>query len=343
MLYPIIEELQLHEVRRGLFRRSRRDVGQLPRQRPGTVLVFQVNNSYVVAPGQRLRGDEPVVVNAASVSVVDVRQRMVPAHIALPSANPANAFAVRVTFSCRVRDAETFVATHADLIDELASYLRQDRQLRVLSTSFTLDQLADAHDALSAQIEARFSLKPLAMEGIEITLNDVDVLTPEDVAEFERSRQQVHRQQVLEKLHRDFDRAEADLIEKILDRGPRAVEALAIRLGEVSVGNATTRSYGEADKSTARLLEILTNLATYGHADQVSVDTALVIDEIVTRITGKPQSVTYRDAAAADDEPAKPIAGRPAAAQAPIKTETRQDEEDAWRGSSKPQEIEDDL
>lgn len=340
MHYPIIEQVQLPEVRRGLFRRNRRDVSQLPRQRPGTVLVFHAHNQYLVAPSQRLHGDEPVVVDAASVTVVDVRQRMVPVHLDLRSANPANAFALRVTFGCRVREAASVVATHADLMEELTAYLRQDRQLRALASSFTHDELADAQDALSAQIEARFSLKPLDLEGIDISLSDVDVLTPEDMAVFERERQDVIRRQILEKLHRDFDRAEADLIERILDRGPRAVEALAIRLGEVNMANATARSYGEADKATSRLLEMFTNLATYGHADQVPVDTAAVIDEIVMRITGKQHSVTSQPTSVSAGEPAASLESGQVSRHS---VSSDVDDEGEWRGSPKPQEVDDDL
>ncbi|MET8256517.1 SPFH domain-containing protein [Micromonospora sp. NPDC005205] len=339
MPYPIIEEVQLDEVRRGLFRRTRRDVGQLPRQRPGTVLVFQVSNRYVIAPGQRLRGDEPVVVDAASVSVVDVRQRMVPVRLELPSANPANVFAVRVTFSCRVREAETVVATHADMMEDLASYLRQDRQLRALANGYTLEELADARDALSAQIEARFSLKPVELEGVEVLLGDVDVLTPKDLIDFERSRQELNRNQILEMVHRDFDRSQAALIEDILNRGPQAVEALAIRLGEVSLGNATIRSYGEDDKSTGRLLEMLTNLASYGHADQVPIDTALIIDKIVAKVAGDSQSVTFRDTALPLGDPATAI-GRRATSQEARSNSGKED--DDWRGSSEPQDVDDD-
>jgi hypothetical protein len=274
------------------------------------------------------------VINAASVTVVDMRQRLVPVVLHLPSANPANTFAARVSFQCRVREAETVVATHAEIHDELLSYLRQDRKLRLLSGGYSHDQLNEARNALAAQIEARFVLRPLEVEGLDIAFGDVEVLTPNDLANFERERQAVARRQAIETLNTDFDRQEAKLIEEILNRGPQAIEALAIRLGEVTVANSTTRGYAEQEKATNRLLSMMSTLAEYGHTDRLPIDTTVIIDQILANITGKPISTRF-------DEPAIGTADKPREVGSRAKDDA--DSSGEWLGGSDPQAVDDDY
>src|SRR4051794_38098392 len=94
--YPIVEELTLAPPRRTIFG-SRRDVAELPQQRPGTVLVFATPGGHEVLSGARhFNGREDVIIDAVAVSVIDTRERIVTIPVELPSGTVADSFHVEI-------------------------------------------------------------------------------------------------------------------------------------------------------------------------------------------------------------------------------------------------------
>src|SRR5262245_5392003 len=110
--YPIVIGRGLDEARRrgplGI-RSARREVDEMIRPDAGHhVLVYKVDNDYVLDNGGRSGRDEQVV-RASHVSVVDMRREApVVVEFPVPSKDSAE-FTVRVTFGCTVTDPITIV------------------------------------------------------------------------------------------------------------------------------------------------------------------------------------------------------------------------------------------
>jgi hypothetical protein len=178
--YPIIEERPLGPIRRRLMSGLRRDADELPVQQAGTRLVFRVNDRYEMLVGHRaIRGNEPTVVEAMSVAVIDVgRDRPVLARVELPSASPADVFVISVTFLCTVEDpvrvAEQGVRDPAEY---LSAYI--DREIRMLGHRFGVEGINDLRQAVGAQIMAACEVRPPRLEGIGARLGRIEVQAPD--------------------------------------------------------------------------------------------------------------------------------------------------------------------
>jgi hypothetical protein len=176
--YPVLEERRLGPVpRRGLLG-GRRDPLELPALDPGAVLVFEVEGQYRPPLTRRhLRGTEPDVVNAVAVSLVDVRARVVPVTLVIPTLRPGHDFVVRATFRCRVTDAaEVAQAGLTDVGSLLAEHLRQDRELFVLGGRETdLEEVVEARARIHSRLRAYCMVAPPQLPGLEVVLATVDV------------------------------------------------------------------------------------------------------------------------------------------------------------------------
>ncbi len=285
--YPILETRTLPPVPRQRFRTARRDLSELPQPRPGTTLVFVVNGRYQeVQGGRHFRGDEEMVVDAVNVSVVDMaRERQVPVNVELPSVRLADSFIAQVRFACTVTDAVAVV--RAGLTDPsalLSTFISP--QIRSVAYDFEVGQINEVRDHVTARVTAACTVKPPHIEGMTVTLADVEVLTPEKLRDYELKKQELLWAQELEALKDRFTRREAEWIEQIMARGPEAVEALAVKLGQVSVASVASRQYDKQDDRDRRLRDLLGLLAEHGHVDRVPVDTSYLIERLVDSLTG---------------------------------------------------------
>src|SRR4051812_35251092 len=95
--YPVIDSAELSPPARRRFRKRRRELHEIPQQPPGSVLVFQLGDSYEVLPEGPLRLDEQIVVDAVAVAVVSLRQIQLEAATLLPTSDPRTCVALRVS------------------------------------------------------------------------------------------------------------------------------------------------------------------------------------------------------------------------------------------------------
>ena len=140
MPYPVVAEALLPVVEGVWYRRRRREPTEIPLARPGSVYVFRANGAFAIWDGQHVDYSDEVVVNARTVSMVDVRPRQLPIDIVIPSALPEEDFTVRSTFRCRVTEpAAVAEAGLTDLDVVLASHLASDDELGSVGRSYGVE------------------------------------------------------------------------------------------------------------------------------------------------------------------------------------------------------------
>ena len=285
-LYPILEELALPPVKGWL--RPRRELTQLPPQRPGTVLVFTVNGRYeVLRDAPQLRGTEETIVAASSVSVVDIsRDRLLPVNIELPSASPADSFTAVVTFMCTVEDPAEVVRNR---LRRPAAFLRAylGGEIRTLAQDRDIADINELRELVRATVKACFELKPPRLEGIAVALADIDVRPPESLVVYARERRDLTRFHELERRRKQFTREQAEMFEEIVRRGgPIAMETVALVLEQVSADTIAQRAFDREDRYQQRAGEAVRILAERGFADRVSVDTEQLISRFLHSLAG---------------------------------------------------------
>ena len=179
----MLEERRLGPVpRRGLLS-GRRDLLELPGLDPGAVLVFEVDGEYRPPLARRhLRGTEPDVVNAVAVSLVDIRARVVPVTLLIPTLRPGRQFVVRATFRCRVTEPEEVAqAGITDVASLLTEHLRLDRELFVLGGEGDKrgdgdsEEVVEARARIHSRLRAYCMVAPPQLPGLEVVLATVDV------------------------------------------------------------------------------------------------------------------------------------------------------------------------
>ncbi|WP_037836307.1 hypothetical protein [Streptomyces sp. NRRL F-5650] len=184
--YPLVEQREYgRAARRGglLSRRVMRDEDELPRVAAHQVRVFRVGEQYVEDHGQ-LRSDDPTVVAASSVTVVDRRVEVpVEVETRIPSAE-AGDFTVRTTFYCTVTDPCAVVRDGVTDVEALLlAHLRavpgfveegSDRPI--------VDSLA-VRDRIDARLTAYHEMRPAVLSGLRARHGVVEVLTPTELAD----------------------------------------------------------------------------------------------------------------------------------------------------------------
>jgi hypothetical protein len=283
--YPILEERTLPPVKGWL--RPRRELAQLPPQRPGTVLVFTVNGRYeVLRDAPQLRGTEETVVGASSVSLVDIsRDRLLPVNIELPSASPADSFTAVVTFMCTVEDPAEVVRNRLRPAALLRAYL--GGEIRTLAQDRDVAAVNELRDLVRATVKACFELKPPRLDGMFVALADVDVRPPDSLVVYARETRDLDRSQKLDARRKQFTREQAELFEEIERRGgPIAVEAVAWAMEQVSADTIAQRAFDREDRYQQRAAEAVRILAERGFADRVSVDTEQLISRFLHSLAG---------------------------------------------------------
>jgi hypothetical protein len=269
--YPIIEQRMLPPATRTWLGR-RRDLTQLPEQPPGCVMVFTVNGRYeTVKAGTRLDGRSEVVVDAASVSVVDAgTDHLVEVPVELPSADPAEPFQLVVTFSCTVREPADVVRSRVHLPGLLGRYVRAEAGMR--GQLYQPDEVGFLRQTVAAQIEAACEIRPPVVAGMRVEFAAVEVRTADSLMLHLKDMNAERRRQALKQLSRTFTTEQAAVFEAIRQRGPEAVEALAVELGQISEAAVAERAYDLRYRTRRMEYESLQVFAERGHLDRVPVD-----------------------------------------------------------------------
>lgn len=285
--YPVLLEQALPPPQRRVLG-ARRDPAELPTPDPGTVLVFRVGGQYEEARADgHLRGTEPNVVNATAVSVVDVRERLLPVELTLHSARPADDFVVRLHFRCRVTRASSVAqAALTDLAMLLASHIQEDDKLRTLTTDFTVEEINAVRRQVDARIRAYWMLAPPQHPGIEIGLVSVEVLTPGDLRTQSRRVRDARWDDELRDLASASEGRDVDRIAELIRQGPEVVAALGVSRNEINVGELLAQLIDDRRQHDERLMEITRALAKDGHFDRIPIDARAMVDAFLARATG---------------------------------------------------------
>jgi hypothetical protein len=176
-MYPVVDSAELHPVNRRRFRRARREIHEIPRQPPGTVLVFQLGDSYETVASGSLRLDDEVVVEAVAVAVVSVRHTLCEAVAYLATSDPSTCVAIRARFHCWVTDPVLVVDSGCwDVQPFLTDHLVAERRLRFLAAD--CDPRVDwpaFHRNLTAWLFAFHDITPLIVPGLTARLVDLAV------------------------------------------------------------------------------------------------------------------------------------------------------------------------
>ncbi|CAM5472577.1 hypothetical protein [Streptomyces aurantiogriseus] len=202
--YPLVEQREYgRPERRGgiLRRRTTREEGDLPRVAAHQVRVFRVGEEYVEDHGE-LRADDPVVLAASSVTVVDRRAEVpVVVETRIPSAD-AGEFTVRVTYFSRVIDPCAVVRD--GITDVEALLLAQLLAVPGLTEDGSDLPVADSstvRNRIDARLTAYHEMRPSDVSGLRVRCGQVEVRTPQEqaahLAELERVRREQERDLVL--------------------------------------------------------------------------------------------------------------------------------------------------
>ena len=199
--YPIISQTQLKEAeRRGLWkmRGPSRAEAEIPRLNPHEVRVFRVDGHFVVDDGRHKRDDNRVV-NATSVSVVNMRRGAdVAASFEIDSQDAAK-FTVQVNFTCSVIDPITVVRDgQHDASDSLLAYLKGYQPLFELGLKHSLTDINTVRREAGMHVKAYMMMSPPQIPGMAITLANVQVMTPVELAEYEKRRRSAAQERGLE-------------------------------------------------------------------------------------------------------------------------------------------------
>lgn len=284
--YPVVDERALDPATRRWLGRSR-DLTELPKHIPGTVPVFEVHDGYVAFQERRHLGRrEDLVVNAISVSIVDMRPRTVTAQLHVPSRSAADEFVLLVDFQCQVEDPERVAETGLrDVTEPLRQYLRRDVGLMQLGVRYSVEDINTVREELSSRVDAYTRLRAPQVDGMTVVLGAVRVVTPKDLAGYERSLRDVRWQQNKELLEHAGEDRNAERLRAYVDAGPNALSALAAARGELDLQAAAVRGYQQAEDKRKQLIEILKTMPEE-EWHTIAVDSQRIVGALVDELIG---------------------------------------------------------
>ncbi|MFG2354442.1 hypothetical protein [Streptomyces sp. NPDC048521] len=222
--YPLVEQREYGrpEKRGGILKkRAMRDDDELPRLAAHQVRVFRVGEEYVEDQGQ-LGADDPVVVGASSVTVVDRRVEVpVLVETRIPSAE-AGEFTVRAWFYCTVTDPCAVVRDGVTDVEALLlAHLREVPGLTEDGSDLLFVDSAAVRARIDARLTAYHEMRPAVVSGMRARHGLIEVLTPaemsaivEDMARERRERERDRQREELEQqaaLDRALREAELEL------------------------------------------------------------------------------------------------------------------------------------
>ncbi|WP_329788948.1 hypothetical protein V1227_31750 [Lentzea sp. DG1S-22] len=160
------------------------------------MLVFRVDGEYVPDSGRLgLRDDQ--IIRASHVSLVDM-SREAPVMVAVTiQSGEASVFTVHVTFTCTVNDPVVVVRDGVDAATVLHSYLMSHQRLFELGLTRKMSDINMVVRDVSAQVRAYFEIRPIIVPGMTIRLAGVEVLTPQELIEFQATVRDREREHVL--------------------------------------------------------------------------------------------------------------------------------------------------
>ncbi len=288
--FPVVDERPLDAAVRGWLGRSR-NLSDLPRHIPGTIPVFEVRDGFVAFRERRHFGKrEDLVVNAISVSIVDIRPRTVTVELPVPSQSAADDFVLLVDFRCEVSDPEQVVAAGLrDMTVPLRHYLSRDVSLTQLGIQHSVEEINVVRDKLSARVDAYTRLRRPHVEGMSVELAGVRVVTPHSLAKHERTLRDVRWQQDQEVLEGDGEDRKAARLRPYFESGPAAVAGLSAARGQLDLDAAVNREYAMVAEQRNQLIELLKTMPEE-QWHTVAVDTQAMVGTLVQQLVGHQQN-----------------------------------------------------
>ncbi|MFI6339131.1 hypothetical protein [Streptomyces sp. NPDC050535] len=220
--YPFVEQREYGRPRQGggwFNKRPVRGEDDLPLLAAHEVRIFRVGEEYIEDHGG-LRPDDPVVVAASSVTVVD-RSVGVPVvvEMRIPSAEGGD-FTVRTTFHCTVSDARTVVRDGVTDVEALLlDYLRAVPGLIEQGGDLSIVDSALVRRRIDARLTAYQEMRPHIVSGLKAYPRAVEVLSPEELAAHVREVEETRRAREKDRLREEVERERAlALAEKERDR-----------------------------------------------------------------------------------------------------------------------------
>jgi hypothetical protein len=278
--YPVLAEQALGRPGRRRWRYWR-DPETLPAVPPGAVLVFRMESDAEVFENTHLSGYEEAVLDATSVSVVQMRPRSVPAEVLLTTRNQALDIAVQVTFTVQVVDAVAIAAQGlTDLPALLTHLLHQDAKLVSFQDRFDADDIVAARRAVTAFALATYAQSPPQIRGLRLSHPRVEVTTPDAVRTHAATLQDETWADTREQ--RRIDRNAG------LMRTPEQMDAVAVTRGELSMADAARAQRERDDAQFERIRVEVEALMRSGAADRVPVDLQRLVGTFYERLSGQP-------------------------------------------------------
>lgn len=206
--YPIVSHSVLKEAQRsglwGLGGQRRLD-SDVPTLKPHEVLVYRVGGHFIVDDRRRSL-DHSQVVNATSVSVVNMQRGAdVAVSFEIISKDEAK-FAVQVNFVCSVIDPITVVRDgQTNASEALLAYLKGYQPLFEIGLKHPLKEIHAVRREAGLHVKAYMTINPPQIPGMSIVLANVQVMTPQELAQHEelRRKEELSRQLELERLRGD--------------------------------------------------------------------------------------------------------------------------------------------
>jgi hypothetical protein len=286
--FPVLEERVLYPIQQRMFRSRRRALVEIPESRPGTVLVFEVGDSYRTVSRQHLTGAEDVLVDALSVSLVYMRPRTVVVEVKAPSASLAGEFVIRVSFSCRVVNPEVVAgAGLRDLTEPLVDHLEDDLMLTAKCAKYKMEQIADVRDVVTAQVNAHCTVRPPRIEGMTVKLRGVEVDPPPGVVDFAKSQQQETWRQSFDELRRMGEAKAIAFLKKALATAQDA-RVTAVQRGDMTAADVVQDLTSQEARQLGGALQLIKVMADSDRMDRVPLDIQRLVESAVSAVTGVP-------------------------------------------------------
>jgi hypothetical protein len=246
-----------------------------------------------------------LVCDATSVSVVQTRPWSVAADVVIPSVSPSDDFTVRTRFRCRVTRAEQVAeAGYTDLSAILANHLRQDRDLSSLGARHRIDDVNVVRPRVDAQISAYCMLSPVAIRGLDIEFESVQVLTPKDLREQARRVRDEEWDQDVRRQQRRFEDEDIERLAARLSRGAVHADAVGVSRGEINLSDVSARAHEVELERRKQIASVVQDLANRGFFDRVALDPVALMNAVTGGV------------GAGDPLADLPVADRPALARA---------------------------
>jgi hypothetical protein len=199
--YPIVSSNPLSPSSRSgptnLWARQRSSFEMIRPKDGHHMLVYRVDGDYVLDDAS-LDHRHDQVVRATHVSVVDIRRNApIIVELTIP-AKQSQFFTAKVTFGCTVVDP-VVVVRHGlnDPGQLLKSYLLSYHNIMQMGLDFGIEQINEVRRAVHDQLTAYHTVNPPLIDGLDIQVASIEVLTPQRMAELDDAQLDLQNEHAL--------------------------------------------------------------------------------------------------------------------------------------------------